>query len=110
MAVADARVVVLKIASIDETSTIFQCTWGNGQRVRVIYGRVGCVREIPPGDPGHRRHVAWGTGVIVHVLDRLDTVAAASYEVCAARYVSYGSIEGEWKSSNLLLVQARVQD
>lgn len=81
--------------------------WGAGQG---YLRRVGCVREITPGNLGDRRHVAWGTGVIVHVLYGLDAVAAASYEVCAARHVSYGSIEGEWKGSNLLLVQARVQD
>lgn len=38
LAVADARVVVLKIATIDEASAILQCAWGDGERVRVTYG------------------------------------------------------------------------
>lgn len=49
MAVADARVVVLKIATIDEAYAVCQCTWGDEERIRVIFRRVGCVREIPQG-------------------------------------------------------------
>lgn len=100
----------MKLAPIDECIAIFHGIWGGGEWVRVINGRVGCVGKLVPGDLGDRRHVAWGTGVVVHILDGFDTVAAASYEVCAASYASQTLSRRQWKSLNLLLVQARIQD
>jgi hypothetical protein len=88
LAVAETRIIVLEVVPIDESIAILHGIWSDWERVRVVDGRVGCVGKLVPGDLGDRRHVAWSTGVVVHILDGLDTVAAASYEVCAASHVS----------------------
>lgn len=88
MAVADTRIIVLEVVPIDESIAILHSIWSDWERVRVMDGRVGCVGKLIPGDLGDRRYVAWSTGVVVYILNGLDTVAATSYEVYAASHVS----------------------